>query len=266
MLLTDGNPNATEELRVYESAILAVANTEMIDLGAKLALGTEEIAQEVLDFLLDHTGADPQAAWRLRIGADLSAAWRRKTGVSDVVVTRQMKRWHAAHTLEIVYRDAFNNQLNDRYQAKFREYRELARAAREQSFHFGIGLSLNPIPQAPAPLFSAVAGPIPATTFYAQASWVGTSGQEGTPSDLITYDLPAGGVPVVQMADPPAVASGFNVYLGLTPDGLALQNPSPIPVGQTFTVPGTGLIQGRQPGSGQAPDIYVSGAWMLRRG
>ncbi len=50
---------------------------------------------------------------------------RRAIGVSDVVVTRQMKRWHALHTLEIVYRDAFNNQLNDRYQAKFVEYQEL---------------------------------------------------------------------------------------------------------------------------------------------
>ncbi len=266
MLLTDGNPNAAEDLRVYESAILGVANTEMMDLGAKLGLATEEIAQEVLDFLLDHTAADPQAAWRLRIGTDVPAAWRRQMGVSDVVVTRQMKRWHAAHTLEIVYRDAFNNQLNDRYQAKFLEYRELARDAREQSFHFGIGLSLSPIPQAPTPLFSAVAGPIPATTFYGRASWVGTSGQEGTPSELITYDLPAGGVPVVQMADPPAVASGFNVYLGLTPDGLALQNATPIPVGQAFTLPGSGLIQGRKPGSGQTPDIYVSGAWVLRRG
>src|SRR6185436_9710358 len=114
MLLTDGNPNADENLRVYESAILEVAHAEMIDLAVKLDLATEEIAQEVLDFLLDHTGADPQAAGRRSIGA------------ADVVVTRQVKRWHAVHTLEIVYRDAFNNQLNDRYRPKFLEYRELS--------------------------------------------------------------------------------------------------------------------------------------------
>ncbi len=56
MLLTDGNPNATEDLRVYESAILEVANTETIDLGVKLDLATEEISEDVLDFLLDHAG------------------------------------------------------------------------------------------------------------------------------------------------------------------------------------------------------------------
>ena len=64
MLLTDGSPNTTEDLRVYESAILEVAHTEMIDLGVKLDLATEEIAEDVLDFLLDHAGADPQAAGR----------------------------------------------------------------------------------------------------------------------------------------------------------------------------------------------------------
>ena len=72
---------------------------------------------------------------------------RRMIGVSDVVVTPQMKRWHALHTLEIVYRDAFNNQLNDRYQAKFGEY-QAAVAGRAGAIpsRFGIGLALIPIP------------------------------------------------------------------------------------------------------------------------
>src|SRR5580704_4818274 len=130
MLLTDGSPNNTEDLRVYESAILGVANVEMIDLGVKLELAADEIAEDVLDFLLDHSGAEPQVFSRWQLGTP--AAWRRRMGVSDVVVTRQMKRWHAVHTLEIVYRDAFNNQLNDRYQAKFLEYQELSRSARER--------------------------------------------------------------------------------------------------------------------------------------
>ncbi len=65
MLLTDGNPNDTDDLRVYESAILDVANTEAIDLDAKLGLATEEISEDVLDVLLDHTRAfDPQSTMR----------------------------------------------------------------------------------------------------------------------------------------------------------------------------------------------------------
>jgi hypothetical protein len=268
MLLTDGSPNNTEDLRVYESAILGLANLETIDLGVKLDLAKEEISEEVLDFLLDHAGTNLQLFSPLQIGTP--AARRRTIGVSDVVVTRQLKRWHAVHTLEIVYRDAFNNQLNDRYQPKFLEYRELSRNAREHTFHFGVGLALIPIPQAQTPMFSAVAGLSPATTYYARASWVGPSGQEGKPSEISTYDAPAGSIPVVQMVNPPAVATGFNIYIGLTPDALALQNPlpnpGPVPVGQSFTLPSTGLATGAVPGDGQAADTYISGAWMMRRG
>jgi hypothetical protein len=108
-----------------------------------------------------------------------------------------------------------------------------------------VGLALVPLPQAESPVFSAAAGLIPQTTYYARASWVGASGQEGTPSVITTYDAPAGSLPVVAMMDPPVGATGFNVYLGLMPDGLALQNPVPVPVGQSFTLPETGLAAGR---------------------
>ena len=254
MLLIDGSPNTIDELRVYESAVADVAHTEMIDLTVKLDLSTEEVAQDVLDFLLDRRGADPRAAVR------------RGIGVSDVAVTRQLKRWHAVHALEIFYRDAFNNQLNDRYQEKFREYHRLSKNARERTFHFGVGLALIPLPQAPPPVLSAVAGPIPQTTYYVRASWTGLDGQEGTPSEMTTYTAPAGALPVAQMVNPPTGATGFNVYLGLAPEIVTLQNTTPVPIGQSFLLPGTGLIEGRAPGQGQAGDIFISGMWMLRRG
>jgi hypothetical protein len=255
MLLTDGNPNDTDDLRVYESAILDVANTEAIDLDAKLGLATEEVSEDVLDVLLDHTRAsDPQATFR------------RTRGVSDVVVTPQLKRWHALHTLEVVYRDAFNNQLNDRYHAKCDEYRELSRNARNRAYQFGIGLALNPLPQPQAPAFSFVAGLIPATTYYVQVSWVSASGQVGAPSDATTYDAPADSLPVVTTGDSPGAATGFNVYMGLTPDAITLQNSAVIAVGTSFTLTASGLATGVLPGNGQAADIYVVGGPTLRRG
>src|SRR5256885_14997876 len=110
MLLMDGSPNDTEALRVYESSILEVAHSESIDLDIKLGLALEEISEDVLDVLLAHSPETFPFA-------------RRTRGVSDVVVTPQLKRWHAVHTLEVFYRDTFNNQLNDRYQAKAQEYR-----------------------------------------------------------------------------------------------------------------------------------------------
>jgi len=79
MLLTDGSPNTTEDLRAYESGILGLANSETIDLGVKLALATEEIAEDVLDFLLDHAGMDLQVFSPFQMGTP--AARRRKIGV-----------------------------------------------------------------------------------------------------------------------------------------------------------------------------------------
>jgi hypothetical protein len=255
MLLTDGNPNDTDDLRVYESAILDVANTEAIDLNAKLGLATQEISEDVLDVLLDHTRAfDPQSTMR------------RTKGVSDVVVTPQLKRWHALHTLGVVYRDAFNNQLNDRYEAKCIEYGELSKNARDRTYHFGIGLALNPLPQAQCPLFSFVAGYVPATMYYAQVSWVSASGQVGAPSDPTTYQTPADGLAVVTAVNPPVAATGFNVYMGLTPDTITLQNSATVAVGASFTLPSSGLVVGVAPGSGQAADVYVVGGPTLRRG
>ena len=35
--------------------------------------------------------------------------------IEQVVVTPPLKLWHIFRTLEMVYRDAYNSQLNDRY-------------------------------------------------------------------------------------------------------------------------------------------------------
>lgn len=254
-LLTDGNPNDGEALRVYETAILDVASVEAIDLDAKLGLATEEVSEDVLDILLDHTRS-----------VDPVSNLRRIVGVSDVVVTAQMRRWHALHTLEIVYRDAFHNQLNDRYQAKFKEYQELSRSAREHTIRFGIGLALNPIPKADAPALSSVTGAAAAAIYYVQVGWTAATGQEGAASDLTELETLGGSLPRAQAVNPPKNATGFNVYLGLTPATVTRQNAVPIAVGQSFTLPASGLLPGVAPGTGQTADIYVIGGRMLRRG
>ena len=255
MLLTDGRPNDTEALRAYESSILELANTEQIELDKKLDLALGEISEDILDVLLDHTRSyDPQSTIR------------RSIGVSDVVVTPQLRRWHTVHTLEAVYRDAFHNQLNDRYKGQFEQYHELSKNAREHTLRFGIGLVSLPIPKAQQPSFSFVPGLIPATTYYVRVSWVGPGGKEGTPSDETTYDAPAGSLPKVTAVNPPAVASGFNVYLGPAPGCGKLQNSTPVAVGASFTLPITGLANGPSAGNGQTPDTYVIGGRTLRRG
>ncbi len=253
-LLTDGNPNDTEALRVYEAAILDVSKVEMIDLDAKLCLATMEISQDVLDVLLGHTGAS------------LAGEERRKIGVSDVVVSPQMKRWHALHTLAIVYRDAYNNQLNDRYKNKWEEYRELARGARERTLEFGIGLVAAPVPRAGTPVLGATAGTLAGTIYYAQVSWVSATGQEGSASPATTFQTTDNSSLTAASLNAPAIATGWNVYLGLTISTLTLQNSAPLAISATFTLAGSGLVNGASPGDGQAADMYVTGGRILRRG
>ncbi len=255
MLLTDGNPNTNEELRVYESAILNVAKTESINLDVKRGLATEEIAQDVLDFLLNRS-AEP----------DPRAGSRRTYGVADVVVTRQMKRWHALHSLETFYRDAFNNQLNDRYKEKFAEYQQLAKRARELTFQFGVGLVYAPLPAAEAPVFGYVAGSLVEAIYYGRVSWVNASGQEGQPGEITSFEAPAGSVPTVDAVNPPAEATGFHVYLGTSPEALTRQTSAPVAVGDTFVLPDSGLVDGPAPGDGQDPDVYLTGRSAMRRG
>ena len=254
MLLTDGSPNDDASLQVYESAILQVSDTEAIPLSAKLNLALEEISEDVLAVLLNQSAADPEASTR------------RTIGVSDVVVTRQMKRWHVVHTLEVFYRDAFNNQLNNRYQAKVKEYFELSVDARNKTYQFGIGIVLTPIPIAQLPVFSYVTGTLPDTVYYVQVAWVSANGQVGEPSCLTTYESPADSLPVVTAVDAPSVATGFNVYMGLSPQTVTLQNSTPVAVGASFTLPPSGLVTGTCPGNGQAPDEYITGGTMLIRG
>jgi hypothetical protein len=255
MLLTDGSPNTTEDLRAYESAVLSVAHAEMIDVGVKLNLASEEIAQDVLEFLLNRTS-----------GTDPRGAARRSTGVADVVVTRQMKRWHVLHTLALFYRDAFHNQLNDRYKAKWEEYRALARQARERTYLSGVGLVREPLPAPGVPRFAYVAGPFEARTYFGQVAWVSGLGAESAPSAMSSFEAPEGSVPVVEATNPPGNAVGFHVYLGLTPQTLARQTGTAVAAGDAFVLPASGLVAGAVPGEGQSPDMYVTGEPVLRRG
>jgi hypothetical protein len=258
-LLTDGNPNDSEALRVYEAAILDVAHVESINLDAKLCLATEEVSQDVLDVLLGHT----RTLYSLTspVGED-----RRRLGVSDVVVSSQMKRWHALHTLAVVYRDAYNNQLNDRYKNKWEEYRELARGAKERTLEFGIGLVATPVPGAGTPVLGATAGTLVGTIYYAQVSWVSAAGQEGSASPATSFQTSDNSFLTASVMNAPSIAAGWNVYLGLALSTLTLQNSVPLANGATFTLPGSGLVSGLSPGDGQAADMFVTGGRILRRG
>ena len=110
--------------------------------------------------------------------------------------------------------------------------RSLSKNARERTYHFGIGLVMTPIPQAQASL-QFRGGTVPAALYYVQVTWVSANGT-GRRAERCDHVRDPGRRPgVVTAANPPAVATGFNVYIGLTPNTLTLQNSSPVAVGRT---------------------------------
>src|SRR5882757_6548346 len=101
-LYTDGPISSIEELTARDSQLLSVASTEGIDLTQKIALAQDELGLELCGMLT-------------ATGSLLQDVWTSPTGVQNIVVTPALKLWHALRTLELVYCDAYHNELNDRY-------------------------------------------------------------------------------------------------------------------------------------------------------
>src|SRR5205823_925956 len=127
------------------------------------------------------------------------------------------------YTLSLVYRDAFNSQLNDRYSGKWHDYADLARAASRRLYQIGLGYLNDPISRAAAPLLSSVPGTPGTAIYYVATAFVNVLGQEGEASETLTFTTPDGSQLVVRPAGAGANAVGWNVYAGVTPD-ILLQN------------------------------------------
>lgn len=253
-LFTDGTVSTIEDLLGSESSILEVARTEKIDLTTKLSLACQEIGIELSVFLSQQSGTE----W-LGLGG-------RKPELKNVVVTEPLRKWHTHYTLALVYRDAYNSQLNDRYLGKWRAYEQLARRASAALFEIGAGMVSEPIVQAGKPALSSAPGSLAGATYFARVSWLDGNGAEGNASEPGVLSVPAGSLLVVAATDPPGNARAWNVYAGLAFDEVTLQNNSPMGLGQTWTEAETGLKAGRKPGSGQAPEWYLRVSRSLQRG
>ncbi len=253
-LFTDGPINNMLDLQNHDNAILDVVSTESIDLDGKIALAQHEMATELTLFLLRRL---PQR--------DFQTTVRRVVGVSDVVVTDQLRQWHAHKALALVYRDAYNNQLNARYQGKWTLYEQLTKQSLQNYLKIGVGLVANPIPKAAVPTLRAVTGRASGLTYYVSTTWVNQQGQEGSPSDIAQMSTLDGQQLVVTSPSPPATVTAWNAYVGNSPDTLSLQNVNPIAAGVDWTEPGV-LTQGVRPGDGQPPTWFLADQQLIERG
>ncbi|BDC52084.1 hypothetical protein F183_A43990 [Bryobacterales bacterium F-183] len=257
MLFTDGNPTRTEDLRIFESNIYEVANVEGIDLDAKLKIAAEEIGDQIMAYLLQPGSGDPQAGSR------------RSLGLSTLVVTPAMRRWHSLHTLALIFRDAFHNQINGRYRETWAQYVSAAAEAKQTLFKIGLGFVSNPLARPAKPLVSSGAGLWDRGLFSVAVAWVDGAGKISAPSEVVTLEVTTGGNPVVAMSGPvPPTATGWIVYMAEAGGygDLMQQNTTPVAVGEAWSPLSTVLLPGELPVSGQFADIYITASRLTPRG
>jgi hypothetical protein len=255
-LFTDGPMSSARDLQDYDTSVLSVANTEGIDVAAKVSLAQQDLANELILFLLRRANF-----------CDYPPNLRRSRGLTDVVVTDALRQWHIYKSLAMVYRDAYNNQLNDRYQGKWNEYEQLAKGSSRTLFRLGVGVVADPIPRAPVPGLSAVTGIGPGNTYYGAATWVNATGQEGAPSNWAQLTTSNGEtVSVTLGGDPPNAAVGWNTYVGLSPNAATLQNDGPLALGATWVLSGALSPGVTLPMGGQKPAWFIVDHSVIERG
>ncbi len=252
-LFTDGPASTIEDLAAQDSQILDTASTEGIDLDRKLATAQDELSLEITS-LLNRRSPSLDPLW-------LTAA----PDTSHVVVTPPLKLWHAFRSLELTYQAAYFNQLNERYSGKRDAFHEMAVWAREKLIDLGVGIATDPVPRAATPVVQTTAGNLAAGTYYVTMSWVNRESQEGgsaTPAVAST----ANNTLLVQPQAAPSNAIGWNVYVGVAPESMILQNAAPIAPAANWTQPNQVTTGGRTAGSGQAPSYVFVTARTLERG
>jgi hypothetical protein len=233
--------------------LLLVASTEGIDVSRKLALAGEEVGAD-LTVLLGKLRYSDQAYWAAPV-----------PGLENVVVTKPLRLWHTYRALEMVYRDAYNSQLNDRYAGKRDQFHDLGEIAYERLIHIGLGIAARPIPQAMPPTTLPIPGALADGTYYVSAAWVNEGGEEGASSEPTVATI-TGSTFQADAGPPPANAAGWNVYVGDGPESMVLQNGSPIAAGQVWQASGPLVTSGKAPGSGQEPTYLKPVPRLILRG
>jgi hypothetical protein len=247
-LFTDGNIASIEDLKDYESAVLQAANIEGIDITAKLKLAQREIGFEIASFTARH-------------------GFTSAGDLGRVVVSESLLHWHCLQTLELIYRDAYNSQLNDRYLGKWKEYMQASGRAAATAMDLGVGMVSTPVNKAVPPVIATEpGGSIGTRTYFVAVAWQASSGSTGEASEPTMMVVPAGTLLCVNVSSAPAGPSGWYVYAGPSDTELRRQNDLPLAPDSHWLEPVNGLRSDLQNVSTQRPDWYVRNRRVLQRG
>jgi hypothetical protein len=256
-LFTDGAPSTIDDMAAQDSQLLNVAYAEGIDVAQKLMLAQNELSFELITLLTGNSYRD-QWLWATS-----------KPHLNSVVVTPALKLWNTYRALELVYSDAYNNQLNDRYGGKRDQFHLMAKQWYEKLRETGLGIVTAPLPQAAPPEVATAqpssGGNLPDGTYFAAIAWADTAGEDGLASEP-TAVTTANSTFLVQPGTAPKTAAGWNVYTGTDPNNLTLQNAAPVTVGESWIQPGVPSTTGRPPGTGQRPTYFRPVPRVIQRG
>jgi hypothetical protein len=257
-LFTDAGVVTFDDLLQYEGTLVQVASDHGINVETKIGLATIGISDRLLLWLLNIGASDPQFLTR------------RGIGLSTVVVTDPLRRWIVFESLSRVFAEAYNLQLNTRFQGKWTEYQQEAKSAADFAFQSGIGIVFNPLPEPALPLVSLQTGTSSAAALYVQTTWVDSKGAESAPSPVNGLVIPAGSSISVAMAegsvDAPPAAVGWNVYIGVDQGGATRQTATPQQIGSTWQLPASGVTSGSLAGQGQMPNFFIRTSKQILRG
>src|SRR5947209_11050379 len=227
-LFTDADVVTLEDLLQFETALVQVASPHGINVDTKINLSLSAIADRVLLWLLPVGASDPQ--WMRR----------RTVGLATVVVTPPVHRWICFDALSRFFAEAYNVQLNTRFQGKWTEYQAQAEDAERMVFGSGVGIVYTPLPRPALPLVSIGNGSSPAQSLFVQTAWVDIRGDESAVSPVNGVILPGQSGIAVAMAEgalgAPSTAVGWNVYVSATDSRLTRQNDVPLQIGTTWSL------------------------------
>src|SRR5207245_3574237 len=110
-LFTDGPISTLDQLAAQDTAVLDVASTEGIDATAKLTLAQQEVGIELTAVLTRSIRSGVYSFWWP--GNPLT--FLGPLQLQYIVVTSPLQLSHTFQTLAILYRDAYNHELNAHY-------------------------------------------------------------------------------------------------------------------------------------------------------
>ena len=260
-LFTDSVVSTLDQLAAQDSAVLDVASSEGIDVTGKLRLAQDELGAELVaaGALVGCSPSSAVAWWPGVISAS-------GLSVESIVVTPPLQMWHAFRALELTYRDAYYNQLNDRYLGKWNAYKDLSKWAARLLFQTGVGLVADPIPIAVVPRIRVVPGGLAASTYFVQLSWLNSRAEEGVASPIASVSVPDDASVQVTPTEAPTNVQRWNVYMGSSVDSIMRQNDVPLSLDQSWVLPDVGVVVGPAPGAGQGPNYFRQLPHYLQRG